>query len=95
MLDVKGRYQRNENIIIKRLGKNQWALDMETGSEYGLNEISFDMLNILSTPHSIDELLNEIINIYDISRDVLAEDCNTWLAIALQKKIVDIYNNEQ
>jgi hypothetical protein len=94
-MDVKGIYRRNENIIIKILGKNQWALNMETGCEYGLNEISFDMLNILSTPHSVDELLNEIINIYDVSRDVLAKDCNTWLAAALQKGLVDIYNNEQ
>jgi hypothetical protein len=95
MLDVKGLYRRNENVIIRKLGKNQWALNMETGSEYGLNEISFDMLNILSRPHSIDELLNEIISNYDVSRDVLAEDCNTWLAAALQKGLVDIYNKEQ
>jgi hypothetical protein len=95
MLDVKGLYRRNENIIIKKLGKNQWALDMETGSQYDLNEISFDILNILSTPHSIDELLNEIINIYDVSRSVLAEDCNTWLAAALEKGLVDIRDNEQ
>jgi hypothetical protein len=95
MLDVKGLYRRNENVIIKKLGKNQWALNMETGSEYALNEISFDMLNILSTPHSIDELLNEILNTYDVSRNVLTEDCNTWLAAALQKGLVDICNNEQ
>jgi hypothetical protein len=95
MLDMKGLYRRNENVIIRKLGKNQWALNMETGSEYTLNEISFDMLDILSTPHSIDELLNEIMNIYDVSRNILAEDCNTWLAVVLQKGLVDIYNNEQ
>ncbi|MDR0681025.1 MAG: PqqD family protein [Dysgonamonadaceae bacterium] len=92
---MKRLYQRNENIIIRKLGKNQWALDMETGSEYGLNEISFDMLNILSAPHSVDELLNEIINVYNVSRDALVEDCNTWLETALQKGLVDVYNNEQ
>ena len=95
MLDVKGLYQRNENIIIRKLGKNQWALNMETGGEYGLNEVSFDMLNILSTPHSIDELLDEIISTYDVSRDVLTKDCNIWLAAALQKGLVDVCNNEQ
>ena len=95
MLDVKELYRRNENVIIRKLGKNQWALNMETGGEYTLNEVSFDMLNILSTPHSIDELLDEIINTYGVSRDVLAKDCNTWLAAALQKGLVDICGNEQ
>jgi hypothetical protein len=95
VLDVKVLYRRNENIIIRKLGKNQWALNMETGSEYALNEISFDMLNILSMPHSVDDLLNEIIESYDVSRDVLTEDCTAWLAIALQKGLIDVCNNEQ
>jgi hypothetical protein len=95
MLDVKALYRRNENIIIKKLGKNQWALNMETGGEYGLNEISFDMLNALSAPRSIEELLDEIIKIYDVSRDVLAKDCSTWLETALQKGLVDVCINEQ
>jgi hypothetical protein len=95
VLDVKVFYRRNENIIIRKLGKNQWALNMETGSEYDLNEISFDMLNILSTPHSVDDMLNEIIATYDVSQDVLTEDYTAWLVIALQKGLIDICNSEQ
>jgi hypothetical protein len=95
VLDVKVLYRRNENIIIRKLGKNQWALDMETGSEYDLNEIAFDMLNILSMPHSVDALLDEIIDSYDVSKDVLAKDCTTWLRIALQKGLIDMCNHEQ
>jgi hypothetical protein len=95
MLDVKVLYRRNENIIIKKLGENQWALNMETGAEYGLNEISFDMLNVLSAPRSIDELLDEVIKTYDVSRDVLAKDCSIWLETALQKGLVDVCANKQ
>jgi hypothetical protein len=89
MLDVKEFYKRNENIIIKKLGGKQWALNMETGSEYTINEAAYDILNMLSTPRTMDEIVSEIINVYDVSREILIEDCKTWIPKALEKGLIE------
>jgi ubiquitin-protein ligase len=89
MLDVTEFYKRNENIIIKKLGGKQWALNMETGSECTINNVAYDILNILSTPHTMDEIVFEIINFYDVSRETFIEDCKAWMRIALEKGLVE------
>jgi hypothetical protein len=89
MLEVKEFYRRNENIIIKKLGEKQWALNMETGSEYAINEAAYDILNMLSTPHIMDEIVSGIINVYDVSREILVEDCKTWIYKALEKGLIE------
>jgi radical SAM superfamily enzyme YgiQ (UPF0313 family) len=59
MLDLTQRYKRNPDVIIKNIGKSQIALNTETGSEYKLNEVSYDMLEQLSAEKTIDELIND------------------------------------
>jgi len=88
MLEVNGCYQRSDNIIIKRLGEKQWALNVENGNEYTLNTVSYDILNELSVPRSMDDIVTLIISIYDISRETFLMDFNTWLLVALEKKLI-------
>jgi hypothetical protein len=89
MLDMNDRYKRNNNIIIKSLGGKQWALNMDNGGEYALNEVSYELLALLAIPHGIDALVSEIIANYDVSRKVLIDDCKVWLQIALEKELIE------
>lgn len=88
MLEVNARYQRSENIIIKKLGEKQWALNMENGNEYILNAVSYDILNELSIPRNMDDIVTLIISIYDISRETFLMDFKTWLLVALEKELI-------
>jgi hypothetical protein len=89
MLDMNDHYKRNNNIIIKSLGGKQWALNMDNGGEYALNEVSYKLLTLLTKPHSIEALVSEIIANYDVSREVLIDDCKVWLQIALEKELIE------
>lgn len=89
MLDMINRYKRCENIIIKSLGKKQWALDMETGKEYIINSVSYDILDILSKPKSIDDIISEITNLYEVSKEVFINDCEKWLLNVLEKGLIE------
>ncbi|MDR2519282.1 MAG: PqqD family protein [Spirochaetaceae bacterium] len=89
MLDMKTFYKRNDTIVIRKLGGKQWALNMETGSEYVLNETAYDMLEVLSARHTTEELVSVIGGWYDAPTSVLTRDCEAWLQDALEKGLVD------
>lgn len=88
MLDLTKQYIRNPNIIIKSIGGKQFALNADNGSEYSVNGVSYDMLELLAKPQTGAELLEVMLGQYDVSRERLASDVEVWLADALQKELV-------
>jgi hypothetical protein len=88
MLEVNDRYQRSENIILRKLGEKQWALNTENGNEYILNAVSYDILNELFKPCSMEEIVTLVISIYDISEDIFLIDFKKWLLVALEKELI-------
>ena len=89
MLDLNAFYKRSTNVVLRKLGDRQWALDMDTGSEYVLNGVSYDMLEVLSERHSVDTLLSAIVAMYDVPKDILLEDCKIWLQDTIEKGLVE------
>jgi hypothetical protein len=89
MLDLDVCYKRHKNIITKSLGGKRWALDMETGNEYTLNEAAYDLLNILATPQNAGSLIEAMMGIYEVSRDTAVHDCEKWILYALDKGIIE------
>jgi len=88
MLDLTKKYQRNPHIVIKSIGGKQVALDTDNGSEYKLNEISYDMLEILSEPHTVGDFVTVMLAKYNVSKERFEADCETWFADALQKELI-------
>jgi hypothetical protein len=88
MLDLTQKYQRNPNIVIKSIGGKQVALNTDIGSEYKLNEVSYDMLEVLSQPITMNDFVATMLDKYNVSRERFTADCETWLADALQKELI-------
>jgi hypothetical protein len=88
MLDLTQRFRRNPDIIIKNIGGMQVALNIEDGSEYKLNEISYDMLEALSTPLTICELVEILLQQYNVEKERLMMDSETWFTKALEKELI-------
>jgi hypothetical protein len=89
MLDINGCYKRDDDIVIKSLGGKKWALNMKTGGEYTLNDTAYDVLNVLSEPGTIDDVVDAIVRIYDVPKETFANDCKVWLQSALEKGLVE------
>ena len=88
MLEVNKQYKRNSDVIIKNVGKTFVALNTETGSEYKINVVSYDMLDILADEMSVQELITKMLEIYDSSTDVIVSDCENWIPEALMKGLI-------
>ena len=57
MLEVNNICNINENIILKGINKKFWALDSKSGTQYKLNELSFDILSLMNGSKSIGEII--------------------------------------
>jgi len=88
MLDLTRRYKRNPDIVIKSIGGKQVALNIDNGSEYKLNEISYDMLEALTQPMTVNDFVAVMLDKYDVSKERFMADGETWLADALQKELI-------
>lgn len=92
MLDMNQKFIRRNCIIIKKMGDMCFALDTDTGSEYKINEVSYDILEMLAEPISILELIDRMMDTYDVSKDRVTQDCENWIEFALAHKIIENSN---
>lgn len=92
MLDMTKRYMLKENIVLKGLNKKYWALSTDTGNQYKLNEIAYDILNELTEAKSINELVDTITKAYMISQQEFMNDCSALIDDALKSGLVEEVN---
>lgn len=77
-----------ENIILKGINTKFWALDTESGTQYRLNEISFDILSALDGKKTIEQIIEEQSTYYDVKKEILSADVISFLHMALSKNII-------
>lgn len=88
MLDMSSILCLNETVVLRGLADKFWALDTSSGNQYKLNEISYFILNLLRSPTSVKQVVEEILKEYAVSREQAATDCSRVLQISVEKGIV-------
>ena len=84
-------YRKNENMDYIQSDETSLAVfDPDTGDTHFFDEVGIDILNILSEPCDLDQLLLALCTIYDVSSDDIKEDVEEFLADTTQKKVVEI-----
>ena len=75
----------NTNIAMKTLDTDLIVINTNNGEYFRLNESAADMVNLLRKNLSVEETTQQLLAIYDIPREVLADDLT-----ALIQELVDI-----
>ena len=88
MLDLNKKFSLNEKIVLRSIADKYWALDTLNGNQYRLNESAFFILDHLRTLQSIAQLIDKILNNYDINQEQLITDCRAILQSAKEKGII-------
>lgn len=78
----------NTNFILKGINKKFWALNTETGSQYRLNELSFDILSAIDGQTTIGMIIENQLKKYAVERDVLTNDIFKFIEIAMEKGFI-------
>ena len=82
-------YQKNENFDFIQSDNDSLAVfDPETETVFFFDDVGIDILKVLETPHTVEELINELCKIYDATPEQISDDINEFIKDTLEKKVV-------
>lgn len=93
MLEINRVYSLNSNIILKGINQKFWALDSKIGTQYRLNELSFDILSLMDGKKSIEEIVEIQYRKYNVEKSILINDILLFVKHAFEKEILIEVNN--
>lgn len=88
MLDIDKVLVLHQDIVLRGVGEKYWALNVSTGNQYRLNEISYFILNIFRIPQKFSSVVDKVLNKYNVDKERLISDCGTVLQYAIKENIL-------
>lgn len=89
MLDLGRGYKLKSDIVLKSVNEKYWALSTTSGNQYKLNEVAYYILNELTVPKSIIELVDAATTVYKVSKQEFTDDCNVLIEGAIKNGLVE------
>lgn len=88
MLDLTQKYQLNEKIVLRKIDSKCWALNVENGNQYRLNEVSYLILDPFREASTVEAMISVVEKEYAVDRDRLIADCSLMIQTAVDKNIL-------
>ncbi len=81
-------YKLNKDIIINKLGNAYVAYDNSNQQLHELNEIGYFILEEIEKKKSVKQIIDNIIEKYDVDRKKASDDLGKYIEILIGKKLV-------
>jgi hypothetical protein len=88
MLDLTRRFQINDKIVLRKIGSKCWALNIENGNQYRLNEVSYLILDSFREVSTVGAMISIVEKEYAVDRERLIADCSLMIQTAVDKNIL-------
>lgn len=88
MLDLSKTYQLNEKIVLRKVDTKCWALNIENGNQYRLNDVSYLILDLFREATAVADVISVVEKEYSVDRERLIADCSSMLQTAVNKNIL-------
>ena len=85
---MSAKYIQNKKVIQSKIGDEVVMLDMDSGFYFGLNSVASIIWGKLEKPISLEEVINELLDEYNIDRDTCEKDTMPFWAQLLDKNII-------
>lgn len=84
------RLKRSENILFSEIDQDKVMIDIERGAYFGLNSVAGDIWNLLETPHTPVQLVQTLLQNYEVDEDTCQSETLAALQRMVQLKLVEI-----
>jgi hypothetical protein len=85
---MKNKYIQNKKVIQSKIGDEVVMLDMDSGFYFGLNSVASIIWGKLEKEMSIDEIISDLLNDYNIDKLTCEEETKDFLEQLLEKNII-------
>jgi len=93
-LTLRSIIQRNEKgFLASNLGEETVMMNLDNGDYLGLNNVASDIWNALEEPVSVEDLYNQIINMYDVTDEQCKEEVDSFLQQLSDHKLLVTHKN--
>lgn len=76
---TRGSWAAHPDVLARVLEGEAVLLDLASGSYFGLNDVGTRAWELLGAPHTLDALVDRLLDEYDVERAVLTADLRRWL----------------
>ena len=88
MLDLTKKFQLKEEIVLRKIDSKCWALNVENGNQYRLNEVSYLILDSFRDASTVEEMIAIVKKEYAVDKERLIADCSLMIQTAVDKNIL-------
>lgn len=88
MLDLMRKFQLNGKIVLRKIDSKCWALNIENGNQYRLNEVSYLILDLFREISTVEDIIAIVEQEYVVDKQQLIADCSLMIQTAIDKNIL-------
>ena len=88
MLDLTKKFKLKEEIVLRKIDSKCWALNVENGNQYRLNEVSYLILDSFRDASTVEEMIAIVKKEYAVDKERLIADCSLMIQTAVDKNIL-------
>jgi hypothetical protein len=83
-----GRFQISDSAVFRELDGEAVILHLDSGTYFGLDRIGTRVWQLLETHGSIDRVVRELLDEFDVDADRLTDDVERLVSEMLQKGLI-------
>jgi hypothetical protein len=84
--------KRNTKLLTSGLDNELVMMSLDKGEYYGLNTIAARIWNLIENPSSLHDVVNHLVEEYDVTREQCFADILPFLKEMLEKQIIEVEN---
>ncbi len=82
--------RRNKNLLFNEIDGEVVMLSIENSEYYGMDKIGSRIWELIESPVSVNELIDKLLEEYDVTRDQCTHDTTGFLEQLAEKKLIYI-----
>jgi hypothetical protein len=88
-LEDSARFAPREGLVLEEIDDEVVILDLQNNVYFGLNEVGKLVWRGLEDDLSVGEVIDALLEEFEVDRDVLAQDVRAFVADALDSELVE------
>ncbi|MDI6642251.1 MAG: PqqD family protein [Elusimicrobiota bacterium] len=89
------RIAHSKNIAYRVIGGKAFIVDTKNSYLHSLNELGTEIWKLLSKPIEFEDLINNLLNEYDVDRNTLQADLTEFIEELKKKNLLSFYTEEK
>ncbi|WP_413307762.1 lasso peptide biosynthesis PqqD family chaperone [Bacillus sp. 1P10SD] len=82
--------EQSKDIIVSKMGEEKVMLSITNGKYYNLGELGGDIWDLLSNPKPLNQLVMELVKVYDVEQNQCEEQVKLFLEQLLEEGLIKL-----